>query len=156
MILGATMNEQGNLKAHIKRTSTELMDYVNLLTAGDARWFAASDPERYPNEIYAFRAKQILRDRRAREHLFPSDLFADPAWDIMLDLFAARIEQKAISVSSACIASAAPPTTALRYIRRLVNAGIIDEIPDKADRRRVYVRLTEQAFENMQRWIRGG
>ena len=47
--------------------------------------------------------------------MFGEGLFADPAWDIMLDLFAARIEGKDITVSSAGIAACVPPTTALRW-----------------------------------------
>jgi hypothetical protein len=60
-------------------------------------------------------ARRYLRHRRERERLLP-DLFADPAWDILLDLFAASIERRPVSVSSACVAAAVPPTTALRWI----------------------------------------
>jgi hypothetical protein len=51
--------------------------------------------------------------RRLRERLLPAGLFADPAWDMLLDLYAAEIEEQPVSVTSACIAAAAPATTAL-------------------------------------------
>lgn len=65
-------------------------------------------------EISARFVRDIIRQRRAREQDLPANLFADPAWDILLDLTAARIEQKRVSVSSLCIAAAVPSTTALR------------------------------------------
>ena len=63
-------------------------------------------------------AKLSLREkiklRRLREQFFPPDLFADPSWDIMLDLKAGAQEGQRVSLSSLCIAVAVPPTTALR------------------------------------------
>jgi hypothetical protein len=64
------------------------------------------------------RAKDCYRKRRLRGMMFESAyLFADPAWDILIDLFIASEEDQRISVSSACIGSAVPTTTALRYIK---------------------------------------
>lgn len=79
--------------------------------------------------------------RRRRESEFDADLFSDPAWDILLDLYLAARAQKRISVTSACIASAAPATTALRWIEVLANRGLIVRAPDPADRRRTFVDL---------------
>ncbi len=36
--------------------------------------------------------REAIKLRRLRDSYFPADLFADPAWDILLDLFAARLE----------------------------------------------------------------
>jgi hypothetical protein len=58
--------------------------------------------------------REIIRKRQVRKQFFPAELFADPAWDIMLDLAAARLEGKQVSVSSLCIAAEVPTTTALR------------------------------------------
>jgi hypothetical protein len=43
-----------------------------------------------------------------RARYFKRELFKDPAWDILLDLYVARADGRGISVSSACIASGAP------------------------------------------------
>lgn len=91
--------------------------------------------------------------RRFRENLFAKDLFADPSWDILLDLYRARLNNQAISVSSACIGAAAPPTTALRHIRNLEGAGLLKRTPDRFDQRRFYLALTEKAAEAMDQWI---
>ena len=41
----------------------------------------------------------------------------------MFYLMAARLEQQRVEVSSLCIAAAVPPTTALRWIKALSDAG---------------------------------
>src|SRR3546814_4705778 len=70
------------------------------------------------------RAKEVrrmLRQRRMREQYFPADMFADPAWDMLLDLYAARLDRQPVSVSSLCIAAAVPATTALRWIKTMTD-----------------------------------
>jgi len=56
--------------------------------------------ERVLDRQRAKQVRQMLRQRRMREHYFPADLFADPAWDMLLDLYAARLERQPVSVSS--------------------------------------------------------
>src|SRR3954451_9357535 len=58
------------------------------------------------------RVRSILKARRMRARFFEAELFADPAWDVLLELYAAQIGQYRISVSSLCIGAAVPPTTA--------------------------------------------
>lgn len=96
--------------------------------------------------------KALLRARRLREQFLPTDLFADPAWDMILDLMAARLAGQRVSVSSLCIAAAVPPTTALRWIRQLTDRGVFSRIDDPADGRRVFIELTDSAAEAVMAW----
>lgn len=96
--------------------------------------------------------KALLRARRMREQFLPADLFADPAWDMILDLMAARLAGQRVSVSSLCIAAAVPPTTALRWIRQLTDRGVFSRIDDPADGRRVFIELTDSAAEAVMAW----
>lgn len=95
------------------------------------------------------------RARRRRDVAFGQDgaLFGDPAWDILLDLFAAWLDGKRVSISSACIAAAVPPTTGLRYLGMLEDRGLIERDPDPHDRRRSFVRVTPQAVDALNRWV---
>jgi len=96
--------------------------------------------------------REMLRIRRMRDHFLPSDLFADPAWDMLLDLMAARLGKERVSVSSLCIAAAVPPTTALRWIRLLTERGILIREADPADGRRIFIALSDAAAEAITRW----
>ena len=60
-------------------------------------------------------AEGIYRTRAIRTELLDADLFGEPAWDILVDLFIHQSRGKRVSVTSSCIASRVPPTTALRF-----------------------------------------
>jgi hypothetical protein len=98
------------------------------------------------NGTLSFLAKRTYDARRAIDKIFGLSGFAvSPAWDMMLDLFQARSRQEKVSVSSACIGAACPPTTALRWLVLLEDMQLIVRVPDENDRRRVIVELTECA-----------
>jgi hypothetical protein len=95
-------------------------------------------------------ARQTYDDRRRRSKIFQSEeLFGEPAWDILLDLFIAAKERRRVSVTSACIGSAVPSTTALRWISILERQGFLSREADPGDARRVYVRLSPRGYEAM-------
>ena len=97
--------------------------------------------------------RAIIRQRSSRLRYFPDDMFADPAWDMLLDLTAARAEHKRVSVTSLCIASGVPSTTALRWIALLTQAGLLERVEDDTDRRRAFVQLTDRASDAMARYF---
>lgn len=97
--------------------------------------------------------RAIIRARRLRDQFFGPDLFADPAWDILLDLYAARLEKQRVAVSSLCIAAAVPATTALRWIKTLTDMGLLVRAADPQDGRRVYIELAPQAAEGLQAYL---
>ena len=72
---------------------------------------------------------------------------------MLLDLYLASGDGKSISVSSACIASRAPATTALRWLRRMEQLGLVARVNDDNDRRRVYVTITDAAKRALTDWL---
>lgn len=102
--------------------------------------------------LTAAAVRDLLRARRLRDQFFGGELFADPAWDMILDLMAARLSGERVSVSSLCIAAAVPPTTALRWIRHLTQAGMLERRPDTQDGRRVFIALSDEAAASVHRW----
>jgi hypothetical protein len=95
----------------------------------------------------------IIKQRRLRDSFFPSELFADPAWDILLDLMAARLEGKPVSVSSLCIAAAVPPTTALRWITAMTHNQMLVRQDDPDDARRVFIGLSDQTAVDLEHYL---
>jgi DNA-binding MarR family transcriptional regulator len=97
--------------------------------------------------------RMLIKLRRMRERFFEPSLFADPGWDILLDLYAAADEGKSVSVSSLCIAAAVPPTTALRWITNMTEAGLLIRVQDPGDARRVFIELAPHTYNQMQAYF---
>jgi hypothetical protein len=94
-------------------------------------------------------AKAWGRSQRIREDMLGKDHFADPAWDMLLDLYIAQYEKRTVSISSACIASHVPSTTALRWITALEGDGWLVRADDPKDGRRVYLTLPARMISLM-------
>ncbi len=100
--------------------------------------------ETFPEALYKI--------RRARDRVFPG-LFADASWDIMLDLYDHRRRGRAVTISSACVASSVPPTTALRHLDVLTASGLVTRRSCPHDARSTYVELTQKGAELMDGWL---
>jgi DNA-binding MarR family transcriptional regulator len=120
---------------------------VAAVEAADGQGFAQAPGPACTEKV----VRDILQARLERNSHFPAHLFSDPAWDMLLDLYAAELAQIRVSVTSLCIASNAPTSTALRWINTLENDGLIRRDHDPLDARRFFLSLTgtaSQAFRN--------
>jgi len=95
------------------------------------------------------RAGQSYINRRNRRRFFPAELFGEPAWDLLLDLFRARLEDRMITVTSACLGADVPVSTALRWIGVLEAQGLVERSRNISDSRSTWVRLTDHATKAM-------
>jgi DNA-binding MarR family transcriptional regulator len=148
-------------QALTKRKGTMLVECDTRSIASQLRCLAdrlaAEDPVTgcAPATSVGGRARRLLRERRRRDQFFDPALFGEPAWDMLLDLCAAREEGVRVSVTSLCIAAAVPATTALRWLIVLERAGMIVRCDDAKDRRRVFVSLSDAAFDALQGYLAG-
>jgi len=97
--------------------------------------------------------RAIIASRSLRNRFFPSQMFADPAWDILLDLTRARLDGQQVSVSSVCIAASVPMSTALRWVRQMTDAGLLRRWTDPKDRRRDLIALTDATSAHMRDYL---
>ncbi len=97
--------------------------------------------------------KGHIASRQRRAKFFPADIFADPAWDVLLELFLADIEQRRLTISCACMAACVPPTTALRWISSMTATGLLERLPDPHDGRRHYLHLSAAASQSMRSYF---
>ena len=99
----------------------------------------------------AAHARRIYAQRRLRTNAFgqDADLFGEPCWDMMLDLYVQQASGKRITVSDLCLAAAVPLTTALRWVGTLEGRGLLRRRIDVSDRRRSFVNLTSKGSAAM-------
>ena len=117
-----------------KRRSPNCSDHPNVPRAALAQW------------LYSARGNRPKPDG--------NDLYADPAWDILLDLYVQDWEGKLTSVTSACIASRVPPSTALRWISVLVKSGWVSRVESTEDRRCSYLNITQEGKHHLDEYLR--
>jgi hypothetical protein len=67
--------------------------------------------------------KWILSLRRARSEILGGGLFGDPAWDILLELYAARLRGKTMKLTD--LTTDAPPSTLARWAAVLEERGLV-------------------------------
>lgn len=88
--------------------------------------------------------RDLIAMRRRRDALFGSDLFGEPAWDMLLELYLAEESHQPFMVSNLGASAGVPPTTALRWTGLLHEHGLIERRPDRRDGRRVLIVLTSK------------
>ncbi|AYJ85808.1 hypothetical protein D3Y57_07250 [Sphingomonas paeninsulae] len=138
-------------------SSAELRDLRKLLDREKQRQSIANIGElsgRADGKVnYANLAERIYRARRDRERVFDDSIFADPAWDLLLDLFIRSERNEQVSISSACHASSVPEATALRYLKVLTEKKYVERISHPNDRRSTTLRMTPLGTNLMTEWL---
>ncbi|WP_018169918.1 response regulator [Thioalkalivibrio sp. ALMg9] len=99
------------------------------------------------------RVGEVLALQRRRLQHFPSDLFSDPAWDMLLDLTHNHLTGHATYVSSLAVGARVPLTTTSRYLDTLERLGLTTRYPDPGDRRRMRVALTDKGLASMRAYL---
>lgn len=98
-------------------------------------------------------ARRISQWRRKRDTILAPIAFADPEWDILLDLYVENGCGRPVSLSSLCIAAAVPATTAARCVNAMVAQGVLTKTPDPDDARRVVIGLADETQAKMRAWL---
>src|SRR3990170_867728 len=98
-------------------------------------------------------AKEIHDARRSRDRYFPAEVFAEPAWDILLILYWAHHVQQPMTVTNVCASAAVPPTTAIRWIESLQGLGLVRKCQHPTDRRVHWLDLTADATAKLDRYL---
>jgi hypothetical protein len=99
-------------------------------------------------ELLAF-ARGLERARHERERFMPAQLFGEPGWALLIDLFIAHHEGRMVNTSGACFGANLPQTTGLRWLDKLDAAGLIARRPHPHDTRFVLVELTVSGLARM-------
>lgn len=92
--------------------------------------------------------QSVISARRGRERLFGRHLFSDPAWDVIMELYAAMLGKRRMSAADLAKAIGAPESVIERWIAALVDAGIVSTIGDAKEASSI-VELTEEGAAKM-------
>lgn len=147
------MRSSARLDVPSPSSHTSLVETVDALRAQLnhlALQIRAGGDEVRPTSI---QIRSVLKARICRKDFLNTKLFSDPAWDLLLELFALELEHRRVSVSELCRASGVPETTAVRWIRNLEEEGLIERRDDHLDARRVWVTLSAKGSSAMQRYF---
>lgn len=99
-------------------------------------------------------AQRILRNRRMRsEHFTDSDLFGEPAWDVLLHLFQGHSNGRGLKIEIVTIASGLPTTSALRLFEVLEGKGLVFAYRDEDNAKQIYLRLSSRGLLEMGQYM---
>jgi DNA-binding MarR family transcriptional regulator len=147
-LLGKPNESRQSMTVHSRELNSEC-----LIEVSEQSWPARDDRTAALPEVSAETVRAVIRARRLRAKYFNEELFADPAWDMMLELFQGELMHRRVVVSSLCAGAAVPPTTALRWLKTIVRQGLFVRRNDPLDGRRVYVELSAETSAALRRYF---
>jgi DNA-binding MarR family transcriptional regulator len=133
----------------------ELIDVVIRLPrrAVEETLLSAPAPNRDPQQGRLEAAKALLAARRRRTTLLKGIRFYDPSWDMILELYVADREHRALAVSQLCGVCGGSTTTALRHLENIEALGYVRRSPDAEDRRRLLVTMCPRLSDALDKWL---
>lgn len=96
----------------------------------------------------------ILFVRRARNEILGGDLFSDPAWDILLELLAAHLGHRSVSLEELAQATETPLSTTERWVSELNRRGLTELVAEPAVLKARHVRLAASGLVKMKHLAR--
>ena len=99
-------------------------------------------------------AKRLYAGRSRRKDFLTSEMFGEPGWDMLLALFNAEAGGHRLTVTSLCVASLCPDTTALRWLERLGQLDLVRRVKNPLDGRVFFVDLQPAARTAINSYLR--
>ncbi|MBO0749478.1 MAG: MarR family transcriptional regulator [Porphyrobacter sp.] len=118
--------------------------------AGDGDAIAV--PE-FSDEKLATIASSLYRSRLLREKFFDGSLLAEPAWDMLLDLFISAVRGVRVATMSLCLAARVPQATGLRWIALLQKQALLRRYRAPEDARLRLIEITPLGFRLMRQYL---
>lgn len=120
-------------------------------SAGGSAGDDAGDTARSATSARLSAATAWIRARACRDQALGDDLFFDPAWSILLELYVHHRQRTAMSITALCLAAKIPPSTGLRWVTLLEKRGLVTREADPFDKRKSYARLTPAGVGRIER-----
>lgn len=140
---------------HLRQEITRIAGALADLSIGISPQSERDERETFGDapDVSAQSVESFIRVRQQRARYLPADLFADPAWDMMLDLLRSEIRGANVTVSDLSLAACVPSSTGLRWIAAMVARGLFVRERDQKDTRRVFIRLSAELSAALRRYF---
>lgn len=125
--------------------------YVDIPAAARPSVAGASGDEAIRRDALA----TLRKIRKVRSKYLPEELFSDPCWEMLLDLYDAHLSGVDVAVTGLGVTSGVPLSTALRRMQELQRHGLIQRVHDRDDRRRQLVVLTPAGLRAIDNFFDG-
>lgn len=94
----------------------------------------------------------MIAARRLRAEYFAPDL-NDAAWSLLLELFAARLEGRRLTLAGLTAGSGVRPTTVTRWSRWLEAQRLVRRESDPSDQRLIILDLSDEAADTIRAYL---
>lgn len=162
--LGLTRTHEARAMKLSERDVGDAVRLLNLLLSGQALASRAdvsecercnASPSGVSTPSLKAKARAILQQRRSRAQHFSPSMFSEPAWDMLLVLFASEDSERRLTITTLVELSGAPSTTALRWLTYLEQAKLVARQPSSLDRRIAFVSITPLGTDQMNAYLGG-
>ncbi|MBB6122826.1 MarR family winged helix-turn-helix transcriptional regulator [Sphingobium subterraneum] len=93
----------------------------------------------------------LIFERTLVGSLFGLDICACPVWDMLLDLYRARQQDKPLYCWPVTVAAQVPTSTAYRKLEMMERRDLVTSLPPQKDRRQNRIELTSFSMNQMDR-----
>lgn len=104
-------------------------------------------------DIFLRTVDRAFHARKARTRYFPQELFAEPAWDMLLHLFRCELRRRRVSTSDLCLAAGVPQTTAIRWISTMDQQGLVISEREGHEDQPSFITLSANARAALRRYF---
>jgi DNA-binding MarR family transcriptional regulator len=99
------------------------------------------------------RAQYIIHSRRIRSRHFQRSMFGEPAWDVLLLVYAGDVSGDRQTPTKLARWTGIPLSTVSRWIEYLEHQQLVERQPHPTDKRIVFVRLLPKGRQAMSNYL---
>jgi DNA-binding MarR family transcriptional regulator len=137
-------NEDARAAARLIRLLSDAVGHIPELEDSSAK---LSDDQ------LASRAQFIIHSRRIRARHFQRSMLGEPAWDVLLLVYAGDVSGDRLTPTKLARLTGTPPSTVSRWIEYLEQQQLVQREPHPNDKRIFFVRLLPQGRQAMTNYL---
>jgi DNA-binding MarR family transcriptional regulator len=119
---------------------------LSLLSEASTNSASGGRPDRFQMGRHA---RALIKERRDRAKFFGRAMFGEPAWEMLLVLYASEGSER-YTISRLAESGDAARATALRWIEYLLKERLIERSPHPTDKRSFFVKLADKGRQALE------